>query len=246
MKFQHNMTEIVDGHTTIEHSMTIKDIYSDVLQLWSQSGTAYTPTLVVAFGGLEGERFWYDRTNVWENERLMRYTPKSFVEPRSIRRQTAPDSHYNHIHVASSAKQLNDLGVAVNTGAHGQREGLATHWEIWMLGQGGFTSWEALRAATANGAWTLGMDKEIGSIEVGKLADLVIIDGNPLEDLRRSEFVHATMIDGRLFEAATMNQVWPHQVDRIPFFWELEGGDTVHPGTLAWMQDRAGRHDCKH
>jgi len=246
MKFQHNMTEIVDGHTTIEHSMTIKTIYDDVLQLWSQAGTAYTPTLVVAFGGMEGERYFYDRDNVWENERLMRYTPRSRVEPRSIRRQTAPDSHYNHIHVASSAKDLMRLGVPVNTGAHGQREGLATHWEMWGFAQGGFTPWEMLRAATASGAYSLGMDGDIGSLEPGKLADLVIIDGNPLEDIRRTEYVHATMVNGRLYEAATMNQVYPDHVERVPFFWELEGGDTIHPSTLSWMEQRARQYDCRH
>lgn len=246
MKFQHNMNEIVDGHTTIEHSMTVKDIYDDVFQLWSQTGTAYTPTLGVAFGGLVGEKFWYDRTNVWENERLMRFVPRSRVEPLAIRRQTAPDSHYNHIHVAQSAKQLNDLGVKVNTGAHGQREGLALHWEIWMLGQGGFTPWEALRAATLNGAISLGMDADIGSIEPGKLADLVLIDGNPLEELRRSEYVHATMIDGELYESATMNQVWPEATERQPFFWELEGGDTIHPEAAAWARQQHDLHGCPH
>jgi len=246
MKFQHNMTEIVDGHTTIEHSMTVKTIYDDVLQLWSQTDTAYTPTLVVAFGGLEGERYWYDTTNVWENERLMRYTPRSRVEPRAIRRQTAPKSHYNHIFVATSAKELMRRGVDVSTGAHGQREGLAIHWEMWMLGQGGFTGWEALRAATASPAHALGLDGDIGSLEAGKLADLVILDGNPLEDIRQSELVHATMVNGRLYEAATMNQVWPQTVERIPFFWELEGGDTIHPSTVTWMEERSRRYDCRH
>lgn len=246
MKFQHNMNEIVDGHTTIEHSMTIKDIYEDVLQLWSQTETAYTPTLGVAFGGISGENYWYDRTEVWNNERLLRYVPRSRVEPRAMRRTTAPVGHYNHIHVARSAKQLNDLGVKVNTGAHGQREGLAIHWELWMLEQGGFTPWEALRAATINGAASLGMDADIGSIEPGKLADLVLVDGNPLEDLARSEFVHATMIDGELYEAATMNQVWPESVERQPFFWELEGGDTIRPDAAAWARMQNDLYGCPH
>ena len=246
MKFQHNMTEIVDGHTTIEHSMTVKTVYDDVLQLWSQAGTAYTPTLGVAFGGMEGERWFYDRHNVWENERLLRYTPRSRVEPRSMRRQTAPDSHYNHIHVASSAKDLMRLGVPVNTGAHGQREGLATHWEMWMLHQGGFTPWEMLRAATAAGAYSLGMDDDIGSVEPGKLADLVIIDGNPLEDPSRTEYVHATLVNGRLFEASTMNQIWPESVEREPFFWELEGGDTIAPAGEDEAETIARRHGWRH
>jgi Tol biopolymer transport system component/imidazolonepropionase-like amidohydrolase len=246
MKFQHNMNEIVDGHTTIEHSMTVKTVYDDVLQLWSQAGTAYTPTLGVSFGGMSGENYFYDRDNVWENERLLRYTPRSRVEPRAIRRPKAPDSHYNHIHVASSAKDLMRLGVPVNTGAHGQREGLATHWEMWMLAQGGFTPWEMLRAASTSGAHSLGMSDHIGSIEPGKLADLVLIDGNPLEDVRRTEYVHATMLNGRLYEAATMNQVWPERVEREPFFWELEGGDTIHPSTLSWMEENSEQYDCRH
>ncbi|MFQ5527748.1 MAG: amidohydrolase family protein [Thermoanaerobaculia bacterium] len=246
MKFQHNMTEIVDGHTTIEHSMTLKTIYDDVLQLWSQAGTGYTPTLGVSFGGMEGERWFYDRDDVWENQRLLRYTPRSRVEPRAIRRQTAPDSHYNHVHVAASARDLMHRGVPVNTGAHGQREGLAMHWEMRMLVQGGFTPWEALRAATASGAYALGMDADIGSLEAGKLADLVILDGNPLENIEQAELIHATMVNGRLFEAATMNQLWPDPVERTPFFWELEGGDTIHPSTAAWMEGRAERYGCRH
>lgn len=246
MKFQHNMTEIVDGHTGIEHSIPIKTCYDDVLQLWAASEVGYTPTMGVAFGGLSGELYWYEHTNVWENERLTRYTPRFLVDPRSMRRPMAPEEHYNHIEVARFAKQLIDAGVSVQIGAHGQREGLASHWEMWMFEQGGFTPWEALRTATIYGAWYVGLDDDIGSIETGKLADLVVIDGNPLEDLRRSEYVDYTMINGRLYDVTTMNQIAPDRVERRPFFFELEGGDVIFPETRSWLNEEQRSMGWRH
>ncbi len=106
-------------------------------------------------------------------------------------------------------------------GAHGQREGLAAHWEIWMMNQGGFAPWEALRGATIDGAAYIWMDKNIGSIEVGKLAYLMITDGNVLTDLRQSQNVAYTMINGRLFDTKTMNEIGRKNArKRQPFFFE--------------------------
>ncbi len=224
-KFQHNLTHIVDGHTSVEHALPVANIYADVRQLWAQSGTVYSPTFGVAYGGLWGENYWYDKTEVFNNPRLLRYVPKSILLPRSMRRTTAPENHYNHKNVAREAKALRDAGVPVVIGAHGQREGIAAHWEMWMMEQGGFTPWEALRGGTIDAAAFVGLDSDIGSIEAGKLADLAIIDGNPLEDLRRSEYVTHTMINGRLYNVEMMQELGSGGFEREPFYFEREGGD---------------------
>ncbi|MBE0379581.1 amidohydrolase family protein [Pseudoalteromonas prydzensis] len=214
---QHNLTMVVDGHTGIEHSIPVANIYDDIKQLWSQSDVGYTPTLGVAYGGIWGENYWYDKTDVWNHPRLSKFVPKNQLLPRSMRRVKAPDHHYNHFNNARVAKELQDLGVLVNLGAHGQREGLAAHWEIWMFAQGGMTPLEAIRAATLDPAKYIGLDKNIGSLEVGKLADLIVIDGNPLTNIRDTDKVDYTMINGRLFDAATMNEVGQKQRDKLFF-----------------------------
>lgn len=218
--FNHNMNMIVDGHTGIEHSLSVANVYDDVVQLWSQTEVGYTPTLVVAYGGIWGERYWYDKTRVWENERLLSFVPYTEVDPLARRRQTAPLSDYNHIQTARHVNKLHDAGVGVQLGAHGQREGLGAHWELWMFVQGGMTPLEALRVATLEGARYLGLDRDLGSLEAGKLADLIVLDANPLSNIRNSETVRYVMVNGRLFDAASMNQLAPQKREREPFHWE--------------------------
>ena len=217
---QHNLTMVVDGHTTLEHSISTAKIYADIKQLWSQSDMAYTPTMGVAYGGISGENYWYDTTNVWEHPRLSQYVPSEFLDPRSMRRPKAPLHHYNHFNVAKVAKEMQDLGVVVNAGGHGQREGLAMHWEMWMMAQGGMTPLQAIRTATISPAKSLGLDKDLGSLTVGKLADIIVIDGDITKDIRLSDKVTYTMVNGRLYNADTMNEIGNYDNKREKFYFE--------------------------
>jgi imidazolonepropionase-like amidohydrolase len=214
------MTMVVDGHTGIEHTLPVPAVYEDVLQLWSGTEVGYTPTLIVGFGGLWGENYWYAKTNVWEDQRLLTFVPREIVDERSRRRTLAPDEEWGHFKVAKIAGDLAHRGVRVNLGAHGQREGLGAHWELWMMVQGGMTPLEALHVATINGAHYLGLDKDIGSLEVGKLADLAVLDANPLEDIYNSKKVALVMVNGRLYDAATGDQIGNHPKKRPQFFWQ--------------------------
>jgi hypothetical protein len=218
--FYHNLSMVMDGHTGIEHSIPIAPVYRDVLGLWGGSQTAYTPTLIVGYGGAWGEYYWYQKTSVWEKKRLLNFTPRPIIDSRARRRLMIPDDDFGHVANAKTAKALSDAGVQVNLGAHGQLQGLGAHWELWMLAQGGMAPLQALRAATLNGAEYLGMAKDLGSLEPGKLADLIVLDQNPLEDIQNTESIAMTMKNGRLYDAETMNEIGNRPRTRLPFYWE--------------------------
>jgi len=215
-----NQTHVLDGHTGVEHSLPVPRIYKDTIQLFAQSKVGYTPTLIVGYGGLSGEYYWYQHTNVWENERLLRFVPREQVDARSRRRTMAPAGDFNHVLIAKGAKQIADAGGSVQLGAHGQLQGLGAHWELWMFTQGGMTPMEALRAATIDGARYLAIDAELGSIEKGKLADLVVLDANPLENIRNTESIHMVMLNGRLYDGKTLDEIGNHPRERLKFWWE--------------------------
>lgn len=225
--FFHNIAQVVDGHTGVEHNIPVVPLYKDVKSLWNGTKVGYTPTLIVTFGAQSGEIFWYDRTNVWENEKLLTFTPRYIVDERSRRRTTSEFGDYGHIEVAKATKQLADGGTKINLGAHGQLQGLGAHWELWMLAQGGMTPLQAIRSATLNGAQYLGMGKELGSLETGKLADLIVLDENPLDDIRNSEKIKYVMINGRLYEADTMNEVGTREKPRNKFWWQTGRGEST-------------------
>jgi Tol biopolymer transport system component/imidazolonepropionase-like amidohydrolase len=218
--FFHNIPMILDGATGVEHNLPIAPLYKDVVELMAQTDVRNTPTLVVSYGGLSGERWFYARDNVFDDAKLNRFFPRETLAAQSIRREIAPDWDYYHIEVAKAAKVLRDAGVKIQVGGHGQMQGLAPHWELWMLAQGGFSNFEALRAATIDGADYIGFGKQLGSIEAGKRADLVVVDGNPLEDIRSTDDTTHVMVNGRLFQTSDMAEIGGRKAAAPTFHWQ--------------------------
>jgi imidazolonepropionase-like amidohydrolase/Tol biopolymer transport system component len=239
--FEHNMSMIVDGHTTIEHSIPLAVLYDDVHQLWRQTEVAYNPTLVVAYGGTYGENYWYQESEVWNHPILTQYVPRRILDARARRPVTAPDNEWNHISIAREATRLAAEGVNVQIGAHGQREGLGAHWELWSLAQGGMAPIDVIRAGTLNGAHALGLDRDIGSLEVGKLADMVVMNANPLENIRNTTSIAYTIANGRVYDSR-MDEVAPRQKPRAPFWFAEAGGEGWAPGATGTVGDGHG-HD---
>jgi imidazolonepropionase-like amidohydrolase/Tol biopolymer transport system component len=239
--FLHNMTMILDGHTGIEHNIPVHDIYDDVVKLWSSSKSGYTPTLIVSYGAMNGEFYYYDKENVWENERLMNFTPRAIVDSRSRHREKIPDEEYQtgHIRISETCKQLADAGVRVNLGAHGQIQGLGAHWELKMLAAGGMSPMQAIRCATVNGAYYIGMEDEIGSLEKGKLADFIILDKNPLDDIGNIGSISMTVANGRAYDSMTMNEIGLSAKPRMPFYFEMMHGND----DFIWHDETHGFHN---
>ncbi len=218
-QFGMDMALVADGNSTLEHNVPLQTFYDDVLQFFGASDTNYTPTLVVTYGGLAGDPYWRQATNVWENPLLV-HTPRDMLLADTARREAGPDWAFVDDENAREAKKLADRGVEVAIGAHGQQPGIAAHWELWSFARGGMSPIEALETGTIAAARSLGMERDIGSLEVGKLADLLVLDADPSEDIRNSDKIAQVMLGGRLYDAATMNEVTTGDSKRRAYWWE--------------------------
>ena len=166
--FLHNMTMVIDGHTTVEHAVPVARVYDDVVQLWSQTKVGLHAHVQRGIRRSGASTTGTRRPRYGPMSALQRFVPRRTLDARARRPQTAPDGEWNHIATAEEANKLHRAGVSVQIGAHGQREGLGSHWDIWSLVQGGMAPLEALRCATLGGARTLGFDGDLGIDRAGQ------------------------------------------------------------------------------
>jgi Tol biopolymer transport system component len=216
-----DLTHVIDGFHGNEHTLPVTPLYNDVLQIFAKSGIAETPTLIVNYGGPFGEDYWYEYSEVHDNAKLNRFTPHRILDDKTKRRPAwFRKDEYEFPKLAAQMAKLERAGGLVGVGSHGQLQGLGYHWEMWMLASGGMTPMEVLKCATVNGSKIVGRPDELGTIEPGKLADLVIFDKSPLEDIHNTNTIHWVVKNGEVFEGDTLNQVWPEQKKLEPlWFW---------------------------
>ena len=220
LNFKQNITETIDGYPGLEHSLPIYPLYGDVVRLFAESGRTYTPTLLVSYGGPWAENWFFQTEDVIGDEKLARFTPTAELAGMTRRRGQwfVREEHVFDDH-ARFVADLVAAGGKAGVGSHGQLQGLGYHWELWAMQSGGLPEHDALRVATLFGAQALGLDGDLGSLEPGKLADLIVVTANPLDDIRNTNTVRYVMKNGRLYEGDTLAEVYPRQRALAPLWW---------------------------
>ncbi len=218
-----DLTHAIDGMHGNEHTLPDSPLFKDVVELFAQTRTAYTPTLIVQYNAESLREYFFTRTEVHDDPKLQRFYPHNRLDELTQRRPGwQRDNEFQFKEAAAQAAKIQRAGGLVGLGAHAELQGLGYHWEMWGYEMGGMLPVEVLRAATIDAARIIGIDQDLGSIEVGKLADLIILDANPLLDIRNTISIDRVIQNGRMYDGDTLDQIWPDQVPLAPSWWWSE------------------------
>jgi Tol biopolymer transport system component len=227
-----DMTQIQDGFPGNEHAFSSVTIADDIVQLFARSGVSYTPTLQISNGGLAAQEFYYTTQSpsdaIQNDPKLRHFEPGFFLDGKTERLRWALPSEYAFPLVAEGAAKIQRAGGLVAVGSHGELPGLGFHLEMQALATGGMTPMEVLHAATIGSSKTIGRNAEFGSLEPGKFADLIILDKNPLADIKNTLSIESVMKNGRLYDAGKLNEVWPRQRPLPPLWFQTDDAGLGH------------------
>jgi hypothetical protein len=215
-----DMTQIQDGFAGNEHAFSAAPLGDDIVQLFAKSEVSYTPTLQIGNGGPAGQAWFYEQDNPADDAKLRHFQPDFFLDGKLSRLRWILPREYDFSLVAQGAAAIQRAGGLVAVGSHGEIPGLGFHLEMQALASGGMTPMEVLHAATIGSSRAIGRDEEFGSLEAGKYADLLILDADPLADIKNTLSIQSVMKNGRLYDASTLDEVWPRQRQLKPLWFQ--------------------------
>jgi hypothetical protein len=206
---------VMDGQTGWEHGLSPLPIYSDVSRFIGATGAFYSPTVIVSGHGRGAVEYFRPRHDFGHDAKYRRYAPLDELQEQVARSPLRDLPEYSYPIVAEGLADIIRAGGHGGLGEHAEQTGIGTHWELWAYGSA-LTPMEALRVGTIDGAYTIGLEREVGSVSVGKLADLLVLDANPLDKLTNSLSLRFVMKGGRLYQAETLDEVWPGKRRFLP------------------------------
>jgi hypothetical protein len=217
-----DVTMAMDGFTAFEHTLPIVPIFNDLVQIFAQTKVTYTPAMIASYGGPSSQDYWRAEWDMHGDDKLRRFTPHNELDSYGRRRPLIVEEDYMFDDIAAGARDILRAGGNVGLGSHGNQQGLGAQWEIWNLASGGMTPMEVLKVSTIIGAESIGFERDMGSIEGGKLADLVVLNANPLDDIRNTNDIRYVIKNGFVYEGNTLDEVWPTPRPFPKPYWLLE------------------------
>lgn len=194
-------TGMLDGHNAIEHNPLYMPIYKDVINYYAKTGVQITTT----FGIFNIGSVFFDNERYKPDDKLTR-----FISSKRLKKYGSGIKKYkdlNYLKTAQDLKKVTEAGGLISLGSHGEMAGMGMHWEMWLLGNAGWTPSQILEAATINSAKKIGVSNDLGSIKTGKIADFLILNSNPLDNIRNTTDLKYVVKEGVVYDANTMKRI---------------------------------------